>query len=62
MHRKHYELFAAMLANIPSTSLRLAFAEKLVPVLQGDNPAFKEGTFRKAANCQTDAKGHYVKS
>jgi hypothetical protein len=57
MTRKHFELFAAMLRNVPSTALRLEFAATLIPVLKESNPNFKEDTFRKAANCQIDRKG-----
>lgn len=60
MTRKHYELFATMLRNIPSAALRLKFAEELVKVLADDNPRFNEAIFRKAADAKIDAKGHYV--
>jgi hypothetical protein len=61
MSRKHYELFAAMLRNISAKSARLAFADELICVLQADNPNFKEGTFRAAADCKLDKDGRYVR-
>jgi hypothetical protein len=60
MTRKHYELFAKMLREIPSAALRLKFAEELVKVLASDNPRFNEDTFRKAANAKINADREFV--
>lgn len=60
MTRKHFELFAKMLKNIPSTALRLKFAEELVSLFENENARFDEAIFRKAANCQINAKGEFA--
>ncbi len=60
MTRKHFELFAKMLREIPSRATRLQFAAELVVVFKADNPLFNETIFRKAADCKVNKKGEYV--
>lgn len=60
MSKKHYTLLALMLKEIPATSQRLLFCEKLVRVLKEDNPRFSESAFRKAANCKINSEGSWV--
>jgi hypothetical protein len=60
MTKKHFVVFANMLKSIPSTALRLEFAKELIPLFKSENERFKEDVFRKAANCNVNAKGEYV--
>ncbi len=52
MTRKHFSLFAAMIAAIPSRARRLEYAEKIIEVCQKTNPRFNEDYFRTAANAE----------
>ena len=60
MTKKHFVTLANMLKNIPSTALRLKFAEELIPLFKSKNDRFNEATFRKAADCKVNAKGEYA--
>ena len=52
MTKKHFEMFAEMLREIPSRAKRLDFAMRIVEVCKRANPRFDENKFREAADAR----------